>query len=257
VVLAAGRGSRLRPLTDLLPKPLCPVGNVALLDWAIGRIRLVTDAVALNVHHGRRAIEEHVGASGGHVHLSVEEDRALGTAGALAHLRGWLDGRAVLATNADAWGPLDVGALVDGWDGERVRVLVVPDDQRPDFRLPVAGRGGGWRFAGTSLQPWSAVAGLRPEPSGLYESVWQPALDQGRLELVPTDQPFFDCGTPSEYLAANLAWSGGVSVVGPDAQVDGEVIRSVVWPGAVVRAGERLVECIRADGLTVPAPLRG
>jgi MurNAc alpha-1-phosphate uridylyltransferase len=61
-----------------------------------------------------------------------------------------------------------------------------------------------------------------------------------------------DCGTPQDYLAANLAWSGGVSVIGAGAVVAGEVVESVVWPDAVVRAGERLVRCIRAgDRITV------
>ena len=44
VVLAAGEGRRLRPLTDLRPKPLCPVGNRALLDLALERVRPVVGA---------------------------------------------------------------------------------------------------------------------------------------------------------------------------------------------------------------------
>jgi MurNAc alpha-1-phosphate uridylyltransferase len=67
---------------------------------------------------------------------------------------------------------------------------------------------------------------------------------------------FIDCGTPSNYLRANLAANGGESVIGPGAVVDGELIRSVVWPDGVVRAGERLVESIRVGSdVTVPAPL--
>ena len=63
---------------------------------------------------------------------------------------------------------------------------------------------------------------------------------------------FVDCGTPADYLRANLAANGGQSVVGPGAVVDGELVRSVVWAGAHVRAGERLVDAIRAtDEVTV------
>ncbi|HEX6417480.1 MAG TPA: sugar phosphate nucleotidyltransferase, partial [Acidimicrobiales bacterium] len=91
VVLAAGEGRRLRPLSLVRPKPLCPVGGVPLLDLAVARARMVTAAVAVNVHHGREAIERHLAAEAGEghsggggagpVHVSVEEERALGTAG--------------------------------------------------------------------------------------------------------------------------------------------------------------------------------
>ena len=70
VVLAAGAGTRLRPLTWLRPKALCPVENVPLVDLAVGWARTVTGAVAVNIHHGRAALESHLV---GRVHLSIEE----------------------------------------------------------------------------------------------------------------------------------------------------------------------------------------
>ena len=97
-----------------------------------------------------------------------------------------------------------------------------------------------------------AVAALDPTPSGLYEVSWRPALDAGRLDVERYTGPFFDCGTPAGYLAANLHAAGGRSVVGPGAVVEGTVHESVVWPAATVRAGERLVRAIRAtEHLTV------
>ena len=57
VVLAAGAGARLRPLTRIRPKALCPVANVPLVDGAIDRARHVTPSVAVNVHHGRALLE--------------------------------------------------------------------------------------------------------------------------------------------------------------------------------------------------------
>lgn len=243
VVLAAGLGTRLRPLTDVVPKALCPVGDAPLVDWAVARARAVTDAVAVNVHAGRALMERHLQGRG--VHVSVEDGEApLGTAGALGKLRGWIDGRAVLVTNADSCHRFDLGVLLDGWDGDRPRLLVVEDRERADFE-------GRWRYVGSSLLSWRDVVGLAPVPSGLYEEVWA----RRPLDLVPVEGRFFDCGTPADYLAANLWASGGASVIGAGAVVEGEVVRSVVWPGGVVRAGERLVECIRVgDHLTVPAP---
>ena len=234
VVLAAGAGTRLRPLTRLRPKALCPVGNVPLVDLAVDRVRPVVEAVAVNVHHGRDAMEAHLAAA--MVHVSVEADEALGTAGALGHLRGWLDGRGVLVVNADAWCPGSLASFVDGWDRVGVRLLLVAADE-----LTATSRVAG------ALMPWSDVAPLPAEPAGLYEAVWAAAQAAGRLEVVRHDGAFVDCGTPAQYLAANLASGGGASVVGEGAVVEGEIDRCVVWPGAAVLPHERLTCAIRAD----------
>jgi NDP-sugar pyrophosphorylase family protein len=233
VVLAAGRGERLRPLTLRRPKALCPVADVPLVDLALGRLDGVVDSVAVNVHHGRAAMEEHLA---GRVHLSIEAEAPLGTAGGVARLRSWLDGRAALVLNVDAWCPGKVDRLLEGWDGSRIRVLVAGEDQLGP-RSRVAG----------ALLPWSTVEPLEPVPSGLWEVSWRRALSDGRLEALRHDGPFVDCGTPADYLAANLQASGGTSVVGAGAMVEGELVRSVVWAGATVHRGERLVDAVRDD----------
>jgi N-acetyl-alpha-D-muramate 1-phosphate uridylyltransferase len=243
VVLAAGKGTRLRPLTYVRPKPLCPVGNVPLIDRALAQVGGATTSVAVNVHYGRALLESHLADRG--VHLSVEEPEALGTAGALGQLRAWIDGRDVLLANGDAFRDGDLRTLVDGWDGVRTRLLVVEDPARGDF--------GPWRYAGAALMPWSDVRALTPEPTGLYEVLWARLEAEGRLDLVTHDGTFIDCGTPTDYLAANMTASAGASVIGDGATVDGEVVRSVVWPGGVIAAGERLVDAVRVwDWLTVP-----
>ena len=240
VVLAAGRGTRLRPLTRLRPKALCPVGNVPLVDLALERVRPAVDAVAVNLHHGRRALDLHLADD---VHRSVEEEAPLGTAGALGNLRPWIDGRATLVVNADAWCPGSLASFAAGWDGERIRILVPGDDAlRPDSGIAGA------------LMPWSDVAGLEAEPSGLYEVSWAQAAQEGRIEVVRHEGPFVDCGTPEQYLAANLQASGGDSVVEPGAVVEGTLDRCVVWSDARVHPGEELSCCIRArGGITVLA----
>jgi NDP-sugar pyrophosphorylase family protein len=248
VVLAAGHGRRLAPLTDELPKALCPVNNVALVDHALARVApfvaLTPASVAVNAYHLAEQVQRHVGSR---AHVSVEVGAALGTAGAIGNLRDWIAGRDVLITNSDAWGPTDLTDLVDGWDGGEPRLLVVAESTRPDF-------GGRWRFAGTSLLPWRIVRELASTPSGLYEVVWRAAEADGRLSFAVTER-FIDCGTPSDYLRANLVASGGHTVVGAGARIDGTAERCVLWPGAVVEAGEHLVESIRtAAGLTVAAP---
>jgi NDP-sugar pyrophosphorylase family protein len=245
VVLAAGEGRRLRPLTELLPKALCPVGNRPLLDLALERVRTVTSDVAVNVHWHREQMEQYLAARTPAVHVSIEPDELLGSAGALGQLRDWIAGDAVVVTNADAWTAPDLTELVQGWDGERIRLLVTFDDHEPDFD-------GLWKYAGACVMPWSAVRALEARPSHLHTQRWEPAAVAGELDLVPTRAPFIDCGTPVRYLGANLVVSGGLSVIGDGAIVDGDVEASVVWPGARVAAGEHLRYAIRlTDGRTV------
>jgi CTP:molybdopterin cytidylyltransferase MocA len=259
VVLAAGLGTRLRPLTDLRPKALCPVNGVPLVDLALQRVSAEvlgepapsgadqTATLAVNAHHHADQVVAHLA---GRAHVSVERPVALGTAGALARLRPWLDRRPVLLTNADAYLPGGLAELVTGWDGERCRLLVraLPDGARGDFEL--AGRP--VRYVGACLLPWQLVATLVDEPSGLYEVLWRREDAAGRLDLAVTEGTAIDCGTPADYLAANLHASGGRSVIGAGAVVQGAVDRCVVWDGAVVGPDERLVEVVRAGTASAP-----
>ncbi len=273
LVLAAGAGSRLRPLSDLLPKPLCPVGNVALLDLVLARMGMALagrahgplPAVAVNLCHGRARIEAHLDRLSGQsaippmeLHRSIESV-ALGTAGAVGPLRRWLDGRGLLIVNADTWCPAPLGPLVQSWDGRSITVAVAGPP-------PLQARSG----VVASILPWSAVLQIPedPEPCGLWERFWRLALEDGRLVSVGVEGPFVDCATPADYLRANLAaadfavdgQAGNLidptavvaptavvqhSVVGAGAVVAGSIARCVVWPGALVAAGEALVNCIR------------
>ncbi|HEX2191754.1 MAG TPA: sugar phosphate nucleotidyltransferase [Acidimicrobiales bacterium] len=252
VVLAAGSGTRLRPLTRLLPKALCPVGGVALLDLSLGRARAVTRDVAVNVHHGRSAMEAHLAALDEPVHVSVEEAEALGTAGALGHLRDWIAGRPVLVVNVDAWHHADLAAFAAGWDGERPRLLTVGPRPAAAFGPRRPATWGDDCYAGAALLPAAGVERLPTTPAGLWETWWRRLTPGVDLELVRHVGPWFDCGTPASYLAANLEASGGHSVVAPGAVVEGRVEESVVWAGARVEAGEHLYRAVRAPGpLTV------
>jgi NDP-sugar pyrophosphorylase family protein len=240
VVLAAGAGTRLAPLTRLRPKALCPIGGVPLVDLAVARLGAAVDEVWVNVHHGRSQLEAHLAglraASGTPVAVSLEAERPLGTAGALGHLRDALYGRSVVVVNADGWTTEGVSALVEGWDRTRVRVLV-PGGGDFGPRSAVAG----------AALPWAVVEQLADEVSGLYERCWAPAAAAGRLEVVPSTAPFVDCGTPTRYLQANMLASGGETVVGAGARVLGRAERCVLWEGVTVGANEHLTAAIRAS----------
>ena len=263
VILAAGEGRRLRPLTERLPKALCPVGNLPLLDHALRRVEGLD--VAVNASYLADQVVTHVG---GRARVSVESGGPLGTAGGIGNLRSWIDGRGVLVGNADAYladpdrePGKDIAAMLDGWSGRTVRMLTRP------VRHGDTGGFSGRRFAGFSLLPWRYVRDLRPEPADLVRLVWRPAEAAGELELVPYEGVYIDTGTLGDYLSANLHAANGdnlvapsasvsgtsrESVIGPDARVAGTVTRCVIWPGAHVEAGETLINSIRTDtGLTV------
>src|SRR5689334_6482003 len=178
VVLAAGEGRRLRPLTDRTPKALCPVGNVPLLDMALDRLASLgltgPDTVAVNAWY---LADQVVAAVGRRAHVSVESGPVpLGTAGGLGALRDWIDGRPVLVANVDAYlagGRL--APLLENWDGDGTRLLVAAGPP-----AEFSGR----RFAGCSALPWGRVRQLSAEPTDQVRTVWRPAEAAGELTMV-------------------------------------------------------------------------
>ncbi len=209
---ARSLGSRLAPLTDTVPKALCPVGNRPLLDWALGRLAAAgfagPDTVAVNVHHHRDAMLAELATYTDPPQVSLEAV-PLGTAGALGALRDWIDGRDTLVVNADAFFSPDaavVRTLLSGWAGERPRLLCARAEagERTDFE--------DLRYTGACLLPWADVANLEPVPAGLYEVMWRQARAEDRLDLAEFPGIAIDCGTPGDYLRANLLTSGGAPV---------------------------------------------
>jgi MurNAc alpha-1-phosphate uridylyltransferase len=258
IVLSAGAGIRLGPLGSVRPKPLCPIGNVPLLDLAVDRVHRCVGAVAVNLHHGAEEILRHLESDGAgigsEVHVSIEKPEALGTAGAIANLLPWIDGRDVLVVNADAWCTDPLGELLADRSPERVTVLA----HETDAFGPTIG-------VVASVLPWSFIRDLEPVPTGLYEVVWRDAHERGVLDVVRSGSPFVDCGTPSDYLRANMLAVGLAgdsiidpsarigehariigSVIGPGARIEGSVTDSVVWADQMVGIDEVLDRAIRA-----------
>lgn len=134
VIMAGGRGSRLRPLTDDCPKPMLPLGGRPLLEITLQRLK---DAgihrVAITTHYLREQIEEHFGNGDGlGVALSyVPEDRPLGTAGALASIES--EGP-LLVMNGDLVTTIDYRAMLAQHEREDVDMTVAV--RRYEQRVP-------------------------------------------------------------------------------------------------------------------------
>ena len=114
-VLAAGFGTRLRPLTDLRPKPMIRFFGAPLLDLALFRLRSAgINRIAVNAHYLANSIISGVNESpwGEGVQVSVEEPFILGRGGAYIPLRGWFGKSTIIAYNGDVVSDIDVAAAL-------------------------------------------------------------------------------------------------------------------------------------------------
>jgi mannose-1-phosphate guanylyltransferase/phosphomannomutase len=115
MILAAGMGTRLRPLTDNLPKIMLPIAGRPLIDYIVRLFREHgIEDIAINLHHKPETVREHLGDGqrfGVHVTYSFEE-KLLGTAGALGKLRNFFT-ETFVAINGDMLSSIDISAQVD------------------------------------------------------------------------------------------------------------------------------------------------
>ena len=115
-LLAAGMGTRLRPLTDTIPKCLVPINGVPMLDiWLAALSAIGVDEVLVNVHHLADSVRRHVAArSGPPLTHTVYEPELLGSAGTLVANKDWMEGEELtLVAYADNLTDFDLQVLVD------------------------------------------------------------------------------------------------------------------------------------------------
>jgi mannose-1-phosphate guanylyltransferase len=267
MILAAGLGTRLRPLTDEVAKPMVPVGDRPVVEHIAARLRPITPAIVVNAHHRPEDLAAWAQREG--VSVSSETE-LLGTAGGVAKAAPLLGDGDVLVWNGDILSTLDPRALVDAHAAAKppaLATLAVVAKPAGQGNVGI-GEGGavvrlrkesfgeeaqGGDFLGIHVLGASLRASL-PERGCLVGDVYLPALRRGsRLAAHVVTASFLDVGTLERYLAANrewLAWQGlaswadptatveapiAGSVVGARAEVHASCIRSVVWPDAVVR----------------------
>ncbi len=193
-LLGAGLGTRLRPLTDDLPKPLVPVWNRPLITYAFSHLRhdLEVEAFAVNTHHRAEAYREAFpdGDEGGSVLHFRHEPVLLDTAGGIDNLRDWVpDDESFVVYNGDILTDLplrpalaqhlrsgDAVTLILRSTGEELRVGYDPDsgkvvDMRGALRPDWPHR---YQFTGIYLVSPAFYAFLKP---GKIESVVMPLLE--------------------------------------------------------------------------------
>ena len=132
MILAAGLGTRLRPLTDTIPKPLLPIGGTPLLIWNLLLLRAnEIREVMINLHYLGHLIETAIG-DGSRWDMQVtysHEPEILGTGGGVKAAEDFFGGQPFLILNGDTLIELDVKALVDFHDTHAgVTTMVLRDD---------------------------------------------------------------------------------------------------------------------------------
>lgn len=217
MVLAAGLGKRMRPLTATRPKPLVEVAGRSLLDWSLGTLRAGgVGHVVVNVHYMADRLEAHLAArpSGMQVAISDERAQLLETGGGIAKALPLIEADPFVAINADnVWIDGPVGAvrlLAERWNDDEMDalLLLVPQARAHfhgnlgDFHMDPAGRLSRRRpgrvapFAHTGLQMLSKrlFEGVPAEPFSM-NLLWDRAAGQGRLYGVAHQGLWFDVGT--------------------------------------------------------------
>jgi MurNAc alpha-1-phosphate uridylyltransferase len=218
MVMAAGIGKRMRPLTATRPKPLVEVAGKPLLDHALDRLRSAgIGRVVVNVHYLADTIEAHLTyrAADMEVLISDERKHLLETGGGLVHALPLIEDDRFLVVNSDAlWvdGPVDaIGLLARQWDEAAMDalLLVVPlarancHSGQGDFHMDSAGRlvrrraGKVAPFVYTGIQLVSRRLCADP-PEGAFSAnlLWDRAIAAGRAYGVVHEGLWFDVGTP-------------------------------------------------------------
>lgn len=223
MVLAAGMGTRMRPLTDTRPKPLVELTGRALIDHVLDRLVAagVTRAV-VNVHYFADSLEIHLAARGNpEIIISDERGVLLDTGGGVMRARADLGGGPFFIHNSDSvWiehGRPALGDLLDAWNSDKMDSLLLLArragslgyEARGDFNLEkderlvrrAPGAEAPYVFAGVSIAHPRLFDGA---PSGAFSlnELWDRAIGQGRLYGVVLDGQWMHVGTAAALFEA-------------------------------------------------------
>jgi MurNAc alpha-1-phosphate uridylyltransferase len=226
MVLAAGYGTRMRPLTETMPKPMVAVGGRPLLDQVLDRLADAgVETAIVNVHHFADQIERHVASRRApRVLVSDERDELLGTGGGVVKALPLLGDDPFFHVNSDTiWieGPqANLARLAQAFDPARMDALLllaptatsVGYDGRGDFLMAADGRlhkrpereVAPFVYAGAAILQPRLFAGRRAEPFALTQ-LFDRAEAQGRLHGHRLEGVWMHVGTPEAIRRAESA----------------------------------------------------
>jgi MurNAc alpha-1-phosphate uridylyltransferase len=218
MVMAAGLGKRMRPLTATKPKPLIEVGGKPLLDHVLEKLRAAgVKKEVVNVHYLADAVEAHLASRAHGLEVVISDERSLlmETGGGMVRAEALIDSDPFITANSDnLWidGPADtLKLLASQWDDERMDalLLLVPlararnHNGMGDFHMDRTGRlrrrerSHVAPFVFTGVQMVSKRL-LRDAPDGPFSTnvLWNRAIEEGRCFGAVHQGLWFDVGTP-------------------------------------------------------------
>jgi MurNAc alpha-1-phosphate uridylyltransferase len=227
MVMAAGLGKRMRPLTATRPKPLIEVAGKTLLDHVLDKLEAAgVEQVVINVHYLADSVEAHLARKKGGLDFAISDERGelLETGGGLVKAEHLIDADPFLSVNSDnLWidGPADaLKLLASHWDGSKMDalLLLVPQARaqnhrgQGDFHMDRQGRLRRRRpshvapFVFTGVQMLSKRL-LRDPPEGPFSTnvFWDRAIAEGRCFGAVHQGLWFDVGTPQAIRATEAA----------------------------------------------------
>ncbi|MDI3287539.1 sugar phosphate nucleotidyltransferase [Polyangium sp. 15x6] len=282
MILCAGLGTRLRPITDEMPKPLVWFGNKPLLFHILDRLAAAgVERVVLNTHHLAERFERRLFLGAPIGVTLVHEPKILGTAGGVAAAAPALGPGDVLVWNGDILATFSVTALEGAHARAKAKGAIAtlavafrdPEKMRVGEGTVGLGEDGsivrlrgetfgrevrGADFVGVQILGEVARARL-PSEGCLVGDVYLPALRAGeRVAASAIVSRFCDLGTPHAYFEESMHWLAEFgSWRGEDVHVDPEVsLASVILgDGVTVRGRGELREVVACPGAAVEAPL--
>jgi mannose-1-phosphate guanylyltransferase len=280
LVLTAGLGTRLRPLTLARAKAAAPVDGESLarrtIRWLISH---GVDDLVLNLHHKPETITAEVG-DGGDMGARVRyswESPVLGSAGGPRHALPLIAEKTFFLVNGDTLADVDLPAMLDQHrrTGALVTMALIPNPDPAKY-------GGVWLDRGDIITAFTKRGSPGPSfhfigPQVVEAEAFAPlqdgAVSESVLEVYPryiAERPgsirgfvcrstFRDIGTPADLLRTSLELAEADGRLncprwGRNPRVDpsARVTRSVLWDDVTVGAGATIVECVLADGVTIP-----
>ncbi len=273
LVLTAGLGTRLQPLSSVRAKPALPVAGTPLVTRILAWLRRAgIERVVLNLHHRPDSITTLVG-DGSRLGLDVRyswETNVLGSAGGPARAIPLLESDRFLIVNGDTLADVNLQAIADQHVDTNAQVTMALVNGREGYNGVIGdGNGivrgfgkqpGAFHFIGIQAVNASVFAGVSPDLKSETVHGIYPSLIAQRPEAIrvfKTDAEFFDIGSPRDYLETAVTIAaregrpldrGAGCVVAPDAALT----NTILWDRVHVGAGAELIGCIVADDVVVP-----
>ena len=279
LIMAGGRGERLMPITDAMPKPLVPVAGKAVISHALKKLfEAGIDGAAVTLGYGGDKMKKYFSDRGTEgVSLEYfEEEAPLGTAGSAAEARGYFDDD-FIALGGDVVFDIDISPAFEFHKKAGALVTVIVTRCADPCRFGALGYDKIGRVTAFSEKPtWRRVHGdtvstgmyilsprifdfIRPGIFSDFARDVFPNILGGALYAYEADGYFCDIGTPAAYLKTNVDAEGGKiggisgSPVSKRAKVSGDahISESVVMDGAAVGSGATVENSIVCENAVI------